>query len=368
MEERLLEARRARESTAQVVIQARRDAALRRGEREHAELCERAQRVEREREEAERGRAVLAAPPIDEARVAEIATAQAVVERAEARLAAEGPRVQVVPEVDLEVIVDGRREQLRAGVRAETRVAEALVVSLPGVADITVIAGAGVVERRKALEQAATRLRALCIESGVGDHAGAVAALATRRAAAAELARSEERLAQALGSDTPESLARRIADLSSRLAALAAERPPDATLAATLEAAEHALEQAELAAARAREHAEELARRHESAALRFQRCDQHRSETHKRLELAGEARADFERRLAAAREEASDEALDASREAHVAAALELEAHARAAAARIAQRESEQLEHRASRTRDALAATSAPFAKNAMRCS
>ena len=143
--------------------------------------------------------------------------------------------------------------------------------------------------------------------------------------------------------------------LSSRLAALAAERPPDATLAATHEAAEHALEQAELAAARAREHAEELARRHESAALRFQRCDQHRSETHKRLELAGEARADFERRLAAAREEASDEALDASREAHGAAALELEAQARAAAARIAQRESEQLELRASRTRDALAA-------------
>ena len=93
VEERLLEARRAREAAAQVVIQARRDAALRRGEREHAELCERLLRVEREREEAERGRAVLAAPPIDEARVAEIATAQAAVERAEARLAAEGPRV-----------------------------------------------------------------------------------------------------------------------------------------------------------------------------------------------------------------------------------------------------------------------------------
>jgi hypothetical protein len=332
----------------------RRDAALRRGEREHAELVERLLRVEREREEAERGRTVLAAPPIDEARVAEIATAQAAVERAEARLAAEGPRVQVVPEVDLEVIVDGRREQLRAGVRAETRVAEAFVMSLPGVADVTVIAGAGAAERRKALEQAATRLRALCLESGVGDHAGAVAALAARRAAAAELARSEQRLAQALGSDTPDSLAGRIADLGARLAALASQRASEAPLPETLEAAEHALEQAELTAARAREHADELARRHESAALRFSRCDQHRSETHKRLELASEARADLERRLAAAREEASDEALDTAREACVALAQELDAVARAAAVRIAQRESDQLELRAARARSALA--------------
>ncbi len=396
VEERLIEARAARDAAARLAVQARRDAALRRGEHEQAELLERVMRVERERDEAARAHTVLAAPPIDEARVAEISAAQVAVERAEARLAAEGPRVQVLPGIDLDVLVDGRRERLCAGVRTEQRVAEALVVSLPGIADITVIAGAGVAERRKVLEQGATRLRGLCMEAGVDDHAGAVAALAARRAAAAELARSEQRLAQALGTDTPASLARRISEVTARLAALAAERPqgreagralqvsrsePQASedhrpgktersvgpregvqtpLPATLEAAEHALEQAELAAARARDTAEEVARRREDAALRFQRCDQHRSETRTRLELAGQARADQERRLAGAREDVSDEELAARREARVNAAHELEALARAAAARIAQREPEKLEVRAARTRDALGADERAF--------
>jgi AAA domain len=355
VEERLALARAGRDAAAQRATSARRDASLRRGEREQAELLERVTRVEREREEAARARAVLAGPEIDEARVAEIAAAQVAVERAEARLAAEGPRVQVHPGTDLEVIIDGRREQLCAGVRTEQSVAEALVISLPGIAEITVIAGAGVAERRKVLEQAATRLRGLCIEAGVDDHAGAVDALAMRRAAAAELARSEQRLAHALGSDTPATLARRVGALTSRLAALAAERASVEPLPPTLEAAEHALEQAELAAARARENAEELARRREDAALRFSRSDQHRSDTRTRLELAGENRADFERRLAEAREESSDDELDARREACVRAAQDLEAAARAAAARIAERAPDQLEERAARVRTALAA-------------
>ncbi len=354
VEERMLEARRARDAGAKVVAQARRDAALRRGQREQADLLERVMRVERERDEAARARAVLAGPAIDEARVAEIAAAQVAVERAEARLAAEGPRVQVIPTVDLEVIVDGRRVKLCAGVRTEQRVAEAMLVSLPGVADITVIAGAGVAERRKVLEQALTRLRTICLEAGVDDHAGAVAAFAARRAASAELARSEQRLAQALGSDTPESLARRIAKLAARLAALAGERVSKAPMPETLEAAELDLERAESAAARARESAEDLARRHEDAALRFQRCDQHRSETRKRLELAGQTRSDLELRLAAAREEATDEELDGRREARANTTHELEALARAAAARIAEREPEKLEERATRAREALA--------------
>jgi AAA ATPase-like protein len=355
VEERLVLAREARDAAAQVVQRARRDAALRRGERERAELRERALRIGREHDEIARARDVLAAPPIDEARVAEIATAQAAMERAETRLAAEGPRVQIVPEVDLELLVDGRSVLLRAGVPAEQRVAETLVVLLPGVGDVTVIAGAGVAERRKVLEQATTRLRSLCLEAGVADHAGAVAALAVRRAAAAELARSEERLAQALGRDSAESLAQRIAALDTRLVALAAECSGEDPRPDTLEAAEHALEQAEAAAALAREGAEDLARRHEDAALRFSRCDQHRSDTYHRMELAGQTRADFERRLAAAREEAGDEELEARREARSDAARELETAARAAALRIEAREPEQIEARFARASSALAA-------------
>src|SRR5262249_12961244 len=155
-----------------------------------------------------------------------------------------------------------------------------------------------VAERRKALEQASTRLRTLCVETGVDDHAGAVAALAARRAATAELVRSGQRLAEALGRDTIGARARRIAGRA------AGRRSPatPATVTEALEDAEHALEQAELAAARTRDHAEEMARRHEDATLRFQRCDRHRSDTRARLELSFASRCDLEQRLAAARE------------------------------------------------------------------
>ena len=365
VEERLSEARAARAVAADVAQQARRAAAFRRSERVLALLCERVDRVAREREEAARARAVLAGPPIDERRVAEIQAAQLAVERTQARLAAEGPRVQVVPEVDLEVIADGRRLRLRAGTPVEQRVAEALVLSLPGVADITVIAGSGVAERRKALDQAQTRLRGLCIEVGVDDHAGAIAALAARRAAADELARSERRLAQALGDETPESLADHRNELEARLsgdpAASCAQRgeaerrPSGAPLPATLEDADQALEQAELADARAREVAEELARRREDASLRFQRYDQRRSDTRTRLELADQTRADLGRRLAVARAEVSDEGVEQGRGACAEAARELEAQARDAAARLAQRAPDEIEARATRQRDALRA-------------
>jgi hypothetical protein len=355
VEERLAEARTARVAAAEVARRARRDAAFRRGERELAELCERAERVAREREEVARARAVLAGPPIDEERVAGIQSAQVAVERTQARLAAEGPRVQVVPEVDLEVIADGRRKRLRAGVRVEERVSEALVLSLPGVAELTVIAGSGVAERRKALEQAETRLRGLCIEAGVDDHAGAIAALAARNAAAAELARSEQRLAQALGGETPEALAAQRNELAARVGAYTGERRPAETLPATLEDAEQALEQAELADACARDGADELAQRREDAALRFQRYDQRRSDTRTRLELADATRADLGCRLAATRSEMSDEELALRREARVEAARELEAQAHCAAARLAQRAPDEAGARAACQRDALRA-------------
>ena len=278
--------------------------------------------------------------------------------------------MQVLPEVDLEVIVDGRRERLCAGVRTEQRVAEALVLSLPGVADITVIAGAGVAERRKVLEQAATRLRELCIEAGVDDHAGAVAALAARRAAAAELARSEERLAQALGSDTPASLARRVAELAARLAALASER---SSRSASARDARSGGARARAGRARGRARAR-AAPRSSRGATKMRRCASSAATSTaarrtQRLELAGEARADLERRLAAAREEVSDEELDARREARV----ERGAGARGASrarprrgSRSASPSSSRCARRARATRSP--PTSARCASSATRCS
>jgi len=352
VEERLEAARAARSAAAEVAQRARRAAAELRDERALAELRERMQRIDHEREELARAREVLAGPEIDEHRVAEIQQAQLGVDRARARLAAEGPTVQIAPEVDLEIAVDGRRERLRAGEPVLHRVAEAWVLSLPGVADVTVVAGAGVAERRKVLDQAETRLRTLCVESGVEDHAEALAALAARRAAAEELARGERRLAQALARDSGESLERRLEELTSRTEHARAGRGDASPRPGSVEEAECALEEAEEVAARTREAAEDLARRREDAALRYSRYEHRRTDTSARLELAERNRADLGRRLAEARAEASDEEIEERRETRAAAAREREVAWRAAAASLAEREPDALAARVARERDA----------------
>ena len=355
VEERLEAARAARTAADAAVARARRDAAFRRGERELAELRERAERVFHERAERARAREVLAGPPIDEARVEAIQAAQLAVERTAARLAAEGPRVQVHPEVDLELLIDGRRERVPAGVALEQRVSESWLLSLPGVAEVRVVAGAGVTEQRKILEQARTELRALCMEAGVEDHAGAVAALAARRSARAELERSEQRLARALGDTSPESLRQQVSALDARLRREAAARDAGPPLPPSLEEAERALEETESGATRARAHAEEQTRRREDAALRFQRYEQRRGDTYHRLELAEQSRRDLAQRLARARAETADEALDERREACGDAVRELEAQVREAAARLDARRPDETEARAAARRDAVAA-------------
>jgi hypothetical protein len=120
-------------------------------------------------------------------------------------------------------------------------------------------------------------------------------------------------------------------------------------------------------AARAREHADELARRTRSAALRFSRCDQHRSDTHHRHRARGRDARRLRARLAAAREEAGDEELEARREARVAAALEAESLARRP--RCASQREPSGSRRARRARASSSPpTSARCAKSAMRCS
>ena len=353
VEERLAAARTERVAASGALQRARSDAAFRRDEREAVLLAGRAARIAREREEAARAREVLAGPPLDEARVGEIQAAQLEAERAQTRLAAEGPTVAFVPEIDVELVVDGRRERVRAGEPVERRVAEALVLSLPGVAEITVVAGAAMAERRKRLEQATTRQRALCLESGVDDHAGAVAALAARRAAQAELARSEQRLALALDGEEPDALAQRLRDLEARIGRRAAERAGAAPLPETLEAADAALEAAEAVAARARESAEDWARRRDQTAQRFEQFDRRLSDTRTRIELTLQSRSDLGQRLAAARAESCDEALEESRAARADAARECEARALEAERELAEREPEKLEERAARRRSAL---------------
>ena len=338
------------------VKRARHDVAVRRGERKLSELRERVERIAHEREELARAREVLAGPPIDEATVEAIQNAQLAVERGTARLAAEGPVIEVRPEIDLELTVDGRRERIPAGVAVEQRIAESWLLQVPGVGEVRVVAGAGVTEQRKILEQARTELRTLCMEAGVDDHAGAVAALAARHAAAAEIERSEQRLSLALGDASPESVREEMSRLETRLRADAAAHNAGPPVPASLDDAERALEEAEARATKAREHAEATTARREDLARRVQRIEDRRSDAHHRLELAERNRIDLGHRLAEARETIDDEELEERLETRRDEVRELEAQVREAAARLAERRPEETEASAAEQRDGLDAT------------
>ena len=353
VEERLEEARAQWTDADATLARARRDAALRRNERELAELRERVSRVRHEEEERARARAVLDGPPIDEAGVDAIQNAQLAVERSAARLAAEGPVVQVRPEVDLELVVDGRRVRMPAGVAVEQRITESWLLSLPGVGEVRVVAGAAAAEQRKVHEQSRTGLRTLCMEAGVDDHAGAVAALAARRAAEAELERCEARLERALDGATRESLREQRTKLEARIRAEAKARGEEPPLPASLEEAEREVERAEAEATQARARAESVAERRDELMLRFRRCEDRRGDAHRRIELAEESRLDLARRLAAARAGVSDETLEETRETRADAVRALETEAREAAARLAERRPEETEARVREERDAL---------------
>ena len=348
-----LAAARAERDTAEASYEAaRRDAAFRRGERELGDLRDRAERVSREQAEVTRARELLAGPEIAPDQLQAIQQAQMAVEAAKTRLATEGPLLQLRPSTVLEVSVDGARRRIEPGELLEERVSEAMVIDVPGIGELRVVAGAAVAERRKALEEAKTRLRVLCMEADVDDHAGAVAAVTARKAARDDLARGEARLAEALGSDAPGALARRIDALSVRVERYQQERPGGTPFPPDLEAAERELEGAAAHVQTQRARVEEWGARQTAASRRFHHYEQHRSETQTRLELAEQNRSDLCARLEAARLEIEDEVLEAQRETCCAATRALDEATGSVRRRLAEHEPETTEEKARTERDA----------------
>jgi hypothetical protein len=321
----------------------RRDRDHRRGEAELAALEGRLRRLDATLDEARAAERLLAESRIDEATVEQIGEARAAVERARARVEAEGPLVQVAPHVDLEVMLDGRRAKLVAGRAIEQRVAESLVLSLEGVADVTVVAGAGAAARLKVLEEAVTRHRTLCAEAGVGGHAAALQALTARRTAERTLAARDRTLRDLLGGQDAQALTARRDRLRARVTAYPAERPAGLALPADAEAAEALLESAEaqLLAAQAA-HADAVARR-DARARRLLHLEQHERDTTLRLDLASESLADHEARLREARARDSDAAVETRREACERATHRAEAALREAEVALAAARPEEVE-------------------------
>jgi DNA repair exonuclease SbcCD ATPase subunit len=324
-ERALAGARAAVEAASQDDSVRRADLAYRRAERELALLRERRERLQAARAAVVAARLEIEALPIDEACVREIGDAERAVERAQARVESEGPLVQLTAHTELRASLDGRSVELAEGELLERRVAESLLLSVPGVVDVTVVAGAGVAARVKTLEEARTRWRGLCAECGVDGHAGAVRALAARREAERRLEEHEQLADELRGPESEARLDLRVAEaeehirtyLSGRARALSL--PPDAQRAEARVAEAHgAMQQARRAFFDAEQRRDALRERHR------QLSDRHR-ETAVRLELAEQHFRDLDERLARARTDRSDEAAEEELEKRAAKARQLEA-------------------------------------------
>jgi len=327
-------ARDARERAANRESRCRAELEWLRAKQELASWREREARVAAARSEAERAAGSLRALPVDDACAEAIGRAERAAQRARDRLEAEEPRVRIAAHAALEATVDGHLVRIAAGERLEQRVSDSLWLSLPGVADVGVVAGAGAAALRKQLDEAESRWRELCVGARVEDHAGALRALATRATAEQALAAARRSEQELLAGETRDSLRLRCERIAARVQALEAralapgaepgvgEAPHDADTAALR------LADAEAAQARARDAEKSAAAREAAAAARAHALEQHARDTEMRLALARQSLADLEARLAAARAECSDEELARRLETKSARARALEAEAR----------------------------------------
>jgi chromosome segregation ATPase len=333
----------ARDDAAVSVAHARAQLECLRGEAELARQRQREARLGEATGEEEQARRALAALPIDPERADAIGGLERAVQRARDRLEAEEPRVRIAAHAALEATVDGRAVRIAAGDSFEQRISDSLRLSLPGIADVGVVAGAGATALRKQIEESETRWRQLCVEARVEDHAGALRALSARSAALQTLAAARRSQQELLAGESVAALRARSAELAERVAALRAELenaglggfPPDA------DAASARVSEAERAQARAHDVAKAAAARESAAAARAQDLEQRARDTELRLELARRTFADLEARLAASRAECSDEALARQLEARSARARTLEVEAQEAARVLAASDPEQ---------------------------
>ncbi|HXK25988.1 MAG TPA: AAA family ATPase [Myxococcota bacterium] len=329
-------ARDARERAANREARCRAELEWLRARQELASWRQREARVAAARVEAERAAGSLRALPVDETRAEAIGRAERAAQRARDRLEAEEPRVRIAAHAPLEATLDGRLVRIAAGEQLEQRVSDSLWLSLPGVADVGVVAGAGAAEFRKQLDEAESRWRELCVEARVEDYASALRALSARTAAAQALAAARRSELELLAGESHDSLqlrgdrlAARAQALESRALASGAETaaggaPCDADTVALR------LSEAEAAQVRARDAEKSAAAREDAAASRAQALEQRARETEMRLALARRSFEDQESRLAAARAECSDEELARRLEAKSARARMLDAEAREA--------------------------------------
>lgn len=310
----------------------RRDRDTRRAERDVSALEARRTAVLASVAAARDAERVLETSRIDEDLVQAIHDAQLAAERARARLDSGGPAVHLEARAALELTLDGRLLRLRPGERLDATIADGLQLDVPGALDLVVTAGASTASLGKSLDEARTRLRALCAEAGVEDPADAVRANALHREAERALRERDRALAE-----TPlEEIDADIAALRRTMTAQLESREAGSPLAPDLEAAEEDLASAESETQRAEAALAAAQSRADAVRRSAAELEAARRESEARLAFGLEGVARASAALARARDQVPDAELDAQCRALSARATALDAEVALRAGRLAE--------------------------------
>lgn len=299
------ESRRALRSARDAAAHARRTCERQRDRLDLTLMAERLERVTAAQQQAAEAEAVVDACRVDDALLERIEAAHLQVLQAEARLDGDRAVMEIEALGDVDIDVDGQRRTLRERDTDTVAVTAATEVAVPGVVAVRVRPGGGVRALAGAVSEASKLLASGLAEGEVGDVGQARAA--HRRRAEAERSRADAQAAlrRDLRDLTPELLADKVRRLRDRLGEPGDEEDVD------LDAARHAVEQADAAVETRAERAE---RAEHTLARATADAEDARNARARLSALREAATATLEERRSAlemARRQASDEHLDA---------------------------------------------------------
>ncbi len=323
-EDALRNAESARKNADERAALARRDCEYLRDVATLADLQAVASRLQAARHDADAAQTELDDNPVTQAAIRALRDAHALVEKLEAILSRDAPRVVLTGLGEVEATVNGEAVRLAASEQREYQVDETFEMALPNALRVEVRSGSAVESERKNRALAAKRLQKLLRDAGCATLDEAEARAERRKNAETALAEARRRI----GDEPPEAdLRERIHGMETALARYVDARGDIAPLPETFDFAVQARSHAESAllsadeALSAARSAETTARQRRDAALAAGR------EAGLRRELAEKTLAAATDALNRARDEATDDEIAAAADAKAAALAKARDHA-----------------------------------------
>ncbi|MCJ7687131.1 MAG: AAA family ATPase, partial [Desulfobacteraceae bacterium] len=208
------------------------------------QLKERKDRIDRAREEAALADELLASSRVDEDTLKTIQKAERSLITAQAKLETGAPNVLLRGLARFDFRIDGEQTSISKDEELSLSVSDRVRVTIPGVLQMEVTAGASSSDLSRKVEEAKQRLDAVCNDAGVSNADEARQSYDARREAQRSMARQKEIEKENLRDLTYEELERKVIGLGKNVPAYPAARIPEPRLSENLEAAKKELRSA----------------------------------------------------------------------------------------------------------------------------